>query len=146
MIKKIIIILAISLSLSCMTDTGNTTIPIDFTIKRWTTINGSYAADVRIIGTFNNWGSGGLDAYDTWDGATHMTYDKETEEFKVTIDLEVGKTYLYCFKVKFSDSSFPYWVDPKVLSDNNIDFKPYQKFRDNGLGNNFYNAEFTATE
>ncbi len=146
MIKKVIIILIISLSFSCITTNDPSTKPVDFTIKRWTTKTGSYAADIRIIGTFNDWGSGGLDAYDTWDGATHMIYDKETEEFKVTIDLEVGKTYNYCYKVKYSDSSFPFWVDPKELTENKIELKPYQTFRDNGLSMNFFNAEFTVTE
>ncbi|OQY39226.1 MAG: hypothetical protein B6229_04340 [Spirochaetaceae bacterium 4572_7] len=102
--KKIVLILLISLSLSCITNPKPSTTPVDFTVKRWNTVNGSYAADIRIIGTFNNWGSGGLDAEETWDGATQMVYNKETKEFKITIDLEPGETYLYCYKVKYSDS------------------------------------------
>lgn len=149
MIKKVVIILLSSLFLSCSQDASKveyTTKIIEFSVERWGLANGAYASEVRIIGSFNKWGNGGLDAYDTWDGAEIMVYDNISGEFKLELELEIGETYLYCYKVKYSNSNYPAWADPKKIYDIGLNVLPFDSFIDNGLDNDSSNAQFTVTE
>lgn len=129
---------------------------IEFSVLSWNVIDevNNYGPgrvyELRIIGTFNNWGGDSSDLTEIWNNALETSYyDGEIKAFKGNIDLTVGDIHQYTLLVKYKyladyTESIEY-IDTKWLSEEkDITATPSDQFVDNGKGVDYYNSEFVV--
>lgn len=148
----IIILLLITLILSCnMSPTEYKS--VDFNIQRWFIDNETYGRskglEIRIVGTFNNWGENSTDITEIWNNSLETTFSEEKLIFIGNKKLIVGDSHKYTLLVKYIYHAEDYietieYVDTKWLYDNkNIIVTPMDQYVDSGLDDSYY-TEFVV--